>query len=239
LAGKIGVSYFGIFYGPGLQNGAGFQPAANGTPDQERPLILKNFLGVGYNFTDTIGVMPTAYWTFQPVMGMQFALKDPFIRLYDSSLLSAGNFNLYTDFRTHFGVSSESRTNDMYAGLQTFQIATYEFPTAKLTAGLYLSERVNFFGKQGLGNDFEMYVGPNVSYQVLKPLAVSLLAEFQFNHAYGDKPGQVWTDPIDLEPGLIWDVTENLMINPYFNLYPASLTAKSTSVGMMLSWKIM
>ena len=231
--------YYAVLNGPALEDPSIYQPRLDGEKDLDRPVVLKNYLSVGYNFTDAISVAGTAFWTWQPGPGKQFILRDPFVRVSHNSLVSFGNLNLYADLRVHFPVTTLSRESDLLAGFQTFQVLSYEFPEAKLLVGLYGSARTNIFGKQGVGNDWEFYLAPNINYQALPNLAVNLVYEMGASHAFRDRTFHYTSDGTDLQPGVTWDVTPYLTLNPYLNLLPSDgIKLKNTSLGFFVSWKI-
>jgi hypothetical protein len=236
-AGTFMANYFGIFYGPSVSDPSSFQPASDGTPDSSRPLLYKNFLGLGYRITNDISITPTAYWQWIPVRGGQYAIQDPYIKVAHNSLISSGGFNLYTDLRYHVPVSDYSRAANSMGGLQTVQVATYIPEGSRFTYGLFGSARVNFYGSGGYGNDTEIYAGPNVSYQMTPKLAGMLLFEYNLNHTYGDPNNTLRDDGYDFQPGLNWDVTSTILFNPYVNIYPADASLKSTSLGFLISWQ--
>jgi hypothetical protein len=237
LAGTFAVNYFGIFYGPSVQNPSSFQPDSDGNPDPSRPLLYKNFLGLGYNISDAVAITPTAYWQWVPVRGGQYAIQDPYLKISHNSIISSGGFNLYGDLRFHIPVSDYSRAADSLGGLQTVEVATYTPQGSRFTLGFFGSARYNFYGSNGYGNDTELYAGPNVSYQMTPSLAGVILYEYNLNHTYGDPDNSLREDGYDIQPGLNWDVTNSILFNPYVNIYPTSATLKSTSLGFLVSWQ--
>jgi hypothetical protein len=47
------------------------------------------------------------------------------------------------------------------------------------------------------------------------------------------------SDGADIEPGVSWDVLPNLNFNPYLSMQTSGAVGlKTTSVGMMLSWRM-
>jgi hypothetical protein len=238
----ISANYFALFYGPGVQGGNfDYQPSpTGGGSDPTRPVTLKNFLGVSYNLTDKLAITPTAYWTYQPAaIGSPFVMRDPFIRFSDSSVFFADGLNLYSDVRVHMPVTSYSRSLDLRSGFQTVHALNYMFPESRFSAGLYGSARYNVFGPQGVGNDVELYLGPNVSYQLTPALAITTLYEMNAAHVYGSS-GSLVSDGTDLQPGVSWDITKEVNFNPYLNFNTGgNLGLAETSVGAMLSVKLL
>jgi hypothetical protein len=237
---KFRMNYFGIFYGPSVQRPSSYQPDTTGRPDVDKPVIFKNFLNLGYQISDTVAVTGTAFWIWQPVLEKQMTMEDPFVRVSHNSIWGTDRFNLYGDFRVHFPVTRVSRENDMKFGLQSVQVLTYSVgDSGNLTLGTFGSVRVNSFGGYGFGRDMELYIAPNINYQVSKKVALTLLYEIQTSHAFGARPFAFTNDGMDIEPGVSWDVTQNVMVNPYLH-FPvgANASLRSTSIGMMLNWAL-
>src|SRR5690606_7855533 len=78
---RFGVNYFFIFYGPSIGSPSSFQPRPNGEPDLGRPVVLKNFMTLSYAMSRDVGVSGTAYWHYQPVLGQDFTMRDPYLRV--------------------------------------------------------------------------------------------------------------------------------------------------------------
>ncbi len=235
----LNMNYYGIFYGPSLGEFGSYQAGPVG-PDHDRPILLKNFLNVGHSFNQDISLYGSAYWLWQPVENKGMQLMDPFLRLSYNSIFYKNGFNLYGDVRAHFPVTSFSRDCDMLFGLQTFEALTYEVPASRFTLGLYTSQRTNFFGEYGLGNDLELYFAPNINYQLSRTVTLTLMYEYQKSHFFGMAPFHFYGDETDIAPGLSWDVTPNLMVNPYFNIQTTKeVSLRSTSFGMMVNLNLL
>ena len=99
--------------------------------------------------------------------------------------------------------------------------------------------RSNVFGKYGYGYDLELYLGPNVNYQISPTLLVTLLYEMRGSHTFGDKFGKLNSGGTDLQPGLTWDVTPHLMLNPYLNLLTGGkVNLSTTTFGLLANWNL-
>ena len=238
--GRWSLNYFGILFGPSVKNPSSYQPDPERTlKDQGRPLLLKNLVGLSYDVSEEISVTPTISWLWQPVLKHETSLEDPFLKVAHHSLVSFRNFNLYADARVHLPVSRISKENQQVMGLQTVQVLTYEIESSRFTLGLYGSGRYNVIqSEMGQGNDLELYLAPNISYQLLPHVALTLLYELRNNHVYGEKMFLLQNDEMDIEPGVSWDVTPGLMINPYLHIPTKGLGLAATSVGMMINWTL-
>jgi hypothetical protein len=235
---RLTASYANLFYGPSIVSPTSrYQPSPNGTVDRTRPVSLRNFIGLGYNFTDQITLTAVGSFYNEPIQGKGFQIKDPYLKLSHNSLISAGAFNVYADLRAHFPVTTESRQVDLLAGFQGVQFISYEFD--RWSAAIWTSERANYFGRYGQGNDLELYLGPNVAYQITPSLAVTLLYEMGSSHSFGNDPFVFASDGTDLQPGVSWDITPNINFSPYLNIYTGDRIAfNNTSVGATMFWKL-
>ena len=238
VAGKISVNYFALLFGPGIQNSTSYQPTIHGQPDLANPILIKNYLGAGYNISNDIAVTPTAYWAYRPVQGQSMTLQDPYLMVSDAALYhSELGTNWYGDVRFHFPVTAASQAAQLRAGVQTFHYVSQELQGTRVTFGMSSSLRGNFYGRQGYGTDVELYAAPNVSYQITPLLSGLVRYELNGSHNYGDSFTHFNNDGTDIEPGVIWNVTNNLMINPYLNFTTGgSISLSSTSIGAYLNW---
>lgn len=234
------LSYFAVFYGPGIQDPGPYQPKVGGGSDRNRPVQLRNFLNLGYQLSQPVAVSGTAVWAYQPGLSDKFVIQDPFVRVSHNSLVNSENFNWYGDFRVHFGISDLSRKSDLLTSFQTFHALTWVPGSGTFAASLYGSARYNLFGKQGDGSDVELYLAPYLQYDVSQKVALTLMYEIGASHIYGTKNGKLVSDGADFEPGVLWQITPNLAVNPYLNLYPDDGFALDTaSFGMTLGWKLL
>lgn len=236
----LDLNYFAIFYGPAFKNARSLQPTPYGEADPDRPLILKNYVTVGYYITDPLEVSGTFYWTYRPVRGQEVLLQDPFLKVSHSQIIHSDHWNLYGDFRIHFPASKLSHDNDLQGGFQVFQALTYQVGTTGLSLGTYGSARYNYFGKKGYGYDSQFYLGPNVNYQISSKVAFTLLYEMMASHSFGDPPFAVYSDGTDLEPGVDIELASNLSINPYVNILTGGKVGwDTTTLGMTLSYQML
>lgn len=234
--GDIALYYNGLFYGPAIENPTSFQPSPRGEPDPDRPLLLKNYMTAGYYFTESIHVSGTAHWTYQPVLGHEVDWGDPFVRFAHNNLLTGDKYNLYADFRILFPVTMPSRLTDQLTSIQSFQVFNYMVGSTNLTLGTVTALKANIFGDQGIGDDLELYFGPNLSYAVTPAFAFTLLYEMGTSHTLYAEPFEFKNDGTDLQPGFSWDVTQRVNVSPYLNLFIGDqLSLGSTSFGMTMT----
>ncbi len=237
----ISLNYTNILFGPSLDGPSSFQPNAYGQPDINRPVFMKNFLSVAYSFNESWAITGTGYWLYRPVLGQELIMQDPFIRLSHAHLIHTDwGLNLYSDARVHFGVSNDSRNADLLTGAQGFSLLSWQIAQSRAMVGLRFSVRGNLYGPRGSGTDVELWFAPEAAYQLAPTLAATLLYEMGASHQFGDRSTFYTNDGTALEPGISWDPTPNVTINPYLVINTGGkITLASTSVGMFLTWTIL
>jgi hypothetical protein len=237
---RFSVDFLSIFFGPSLQNPRRYLPAADGTADLNRTVGLRNFLSLGYHLSSEVAVSGTAFWTMEPYSQAKVALQDPFVKVSHLALWREGGWNLYGDLRTHFGMTPASRNSDLLFALQSVQGLSYEIPETAWVLGVYGSEKSNVFGKQGVGYDLELYVAPHIHYSVSPAVMLSLLYEIRLSHVFGDRFGELTAQGTDLEPGVTWNLSPSLMVNPYLTVNTSQkLNLSTTTFGLMLNWNLL
>ena len=231
---------YSLFQGPSLLQPTAFQPGFDGNPDLGRPITLRNFSTVGIELGDSRGVAATLAWAMLagPEGGM--LLRDPSLRVYDSSLVEAGIFQWHADIRVHFGVGPESRVADRYFSMQNFHALTLQSPTSPLSGGLWLSARWSAYGAQGLGPVWEFFAAPNAQLRIVKGLSLGLALEENAGlWAIEGSPGTYNADPWYLEASLSWQPSAEVEISPALN-YPLAQEATSRSLAgsIGVSWTL-
>jgi hypothetical protein len=229
--------YFGLFFGPSLTNPtARYQPGFEGELDASRPIVLRNFVNLGYSINNEMQLTATGAWTDSPIDGQEFILRDPQLRVSHNSLVSTGGFNLYGDVRAVFPMSDASREQDIRFGLQVFTFPTWE--SGRWLFAVWASASTYIFGPQGSGNDLELYFGPNVSYQVSPKVSLTLLYETGAAHSFGSPAFQLVNDGSAIQPGVSWDILPTLNLSPFLNIPTTQTpTLAATSFGASIWWK--
>jgi len=221
-------------------------PTRDGDPDPNRQVELLNFHTLDYLISDDagIGFSATGGWALNPWErdGSRSELRDPYFRTYFLNLLPdwGSDFPLYwyADVRVHPGVTTTSRDADQIWGIQVFQAWTWQATNSRWGAAFYLSFRQNFFGSQGLGIRRELYSSPGLFFRHNSRLTSSLLLQLPTFQRLGSEGNRWETMGLDLEPGLSWDLLQNLNLTPFLTI-PVSGTTnrlKGTSLGLTLSW---
>jgi hypothetical protein len=168
-------------------------------------------------------------------------------------LVSHGDFNMLGDLRVYLPTAKYQQTNGEVFGIQTRVVPSYVIPNSRWTLAAIFYHQWTFhsdkvdevdpYAKNAF--DSEIYAGPNVSYQLTPTLAFTALYEFDAVQLANTPVGTYISDThsfngyTDFEPGLSWDVTPNVNISPFLNMYPGSnMSLDTTSINVWFSFKL-
>jgi hypothetical protein len=242
LIDKLTVSYLNVFYGASITD-----PAASTQPNTDTgearggsPIFMKNYVSVGYKINDRVTLAPVLYWTYQPVRGNDLTLKDSYLKLGHSKVLSIGNFSMAADVRLAAPTSTVSRDVGRIGYLMSKQVSSFEIPKSRFTLGLTTYGMVHAYSKAAGKQMTEFYAGPSVDYTITPTLRAGLLYEAAAAHTYGQGATAMNNLGTDLEPNVSWDITPNINLNPYIDLKTSQgIKAETTSIGAVFSWKLL
>ena len=186
-----------------------YQPTEDGIADSDRPVMIKNFAGLGYNMTDHIRATPTAYWQWLPTAGGAYSVQDPFIkhlgrfdRLLRRISISTLIFAITAPVSNFSKQPTSREATRAFRSRRTFRKERAGCSVCSARSGNTLTAR------KAYGNDFEVYVGPNVAYQLTHKVQLTMIYETNLVHVYGTNPGTMEGDGTDLQPGVSIDITQ-------------------------------
>lgn len=237
---RLSLSYFGAYYGPGLGQQNDYTPAADGTNGDVQN--LDGVITTGYKVSRRIftGVgIPLIYTPLREEKGV--TMPNLFLKVADSEFLKRGQFKMSIASRFYLPTNSDSRESGFVTGVRVEQNLTYDFKKAPLTLGLYTYERQYFYNSNATkGTPLALYAAPYLSYQFASRVAATLWIDLiQLKQAKGKSITEMENASVDVQPGVNWDVNDKLSVNPYINLYPGNLTADSSSLGLIVSAKVL
>ncbi len=247
LNDNLALNYYGIYRGSSLTNvGGALQPLPTGELDSTSPQSFENFLTVGYKINKDLMVGVLGHFNYFPaslnteISGIQ--MLDPRFVVQQNNIINNGGFNLR--FRCFFQVPM-SRYDSLIANQVAMSVtptinANYEVPNTRLTVGIYSYLR-GFIPNAGAPNPptYTVIVAPNLNYQISRTVAATVwvdLVQATRRSGTGFFSG-LENLPVDIEPGISWDVTSFLTINPVLNIYPGNPTLASTSLQAFIMAK--
>lgn len=240
------LSYFGTFRGPSLANlGTPLQPSPDGSADSNSPVGLYNQLTLGYKMrkkliTGVVGQFNLFPWNDASEGSQRFQMLDTILFVSRPGLVEAGSFKLDSRFSLHLPTSKIDTL--ARKGLATAITATFnghfDALNSRLTVGALMFIRGYVPGDQMVPGapSYQIVTAPYANYQLSERLTATLwidLVGATRRFGTGFISGLQNSD-IDIEPGLSWDITKNITVNPFINIYPASFSLASTSFQMNL-----
>ncbi len=240
------VSYFGFFIGAPVSD-----PFSSKTPAVGKQYYtdgseigLENQLTVSYKINPTLSASLNPVFKISP-SATRYGMIASFARLASSSVYNKGNFNVGADLRFYPGITNDMQRNHERMTWRSDQDFSYKVPSSRLTAGVTTSLRYHNYLVDSPVKDYRIKAIPNVQYQIANNLSAGLAYEMALTHirnTAGVPAGTVeeyqeWTF---LEPSITWNITENVMFNPYVDLYTGDkVTGETAQLGAVFMWKMM
>lgn len=240
LKDRLALNYWGIYFGPSVGSASDYNPSYDGTAGDVQN--LDGVITAGYRPTKQrlIGIgIPQIYTPFREEKGL--IISNVFVRLSDSEVIRRGKFKVGLGSRVYLPTKSDSRNAGFVTGVRFEQNVTYDVPGVPLTLGLFTYERPYFYNsKASKGNPLTLYGAPYANYLLTQRLAATLWIDLvQLKQAKGQSVSDMRNFPVGVQPGISWDVNDKLSLNPYLNMYPGNLTADSSSLGLIVSAKVL
>ncbi len=236
------LNYFATFHGPSLTGINSQTVDKNGRPSKQG-LFLDSEITAAYMFNErTIGVGPVIPFLAYPVQGQGFVLGDLGVKAFNKKLVSASGLTVYGNIIVQAPTSDSSRDRGMTWALKTTPNVRYEVPSSRFTVGAWTEAKEYFGVKNAPGvkdiKTFKLYAAPYANYQLAKDISLNLEYEMEWHHD-ADEAGYLAFSSYqtDLQPGFVWNITKNVLINPYVAFYTTnnSVTADRSAIGAIIS----
>ena len=249
---KAALSYFGVYRGASLSDpGNSLQPAVDGALDPTSPQSVENLVTAGYriNKDAMVGVITHFYYfptvfpatSGQPVKsGQDLQMWDPILTLSKANIFASGGFKAKGTLNVQLPMSSADVLvrNNLATSISPSLSATYDVPGSHLSVGMfgYVKAYIPTESASDTVRTYVVYLAPNFNYQLSQKVAATLWVDLiQATRKKGTGFLSGLSNPdADLEPGVSWDITKNITLNPILNIYPSHLTLASTSFQALL-----
>lgn len=239
LSDHYALTYWGNYYGPAVSGTNQLSPGPVGFPSADQ--YLDSVVTASYKINPNLLLGVAQEFYYRPVVGQDLTLLDPAVRLQALHVIHNDHWDLKLEGWAYGGVTAPSRADGEFSGLKFVQNLNYS--NGNLTVGAYAYERQYFYDSTNplAGTSIEdrrWYLAPNGSYAIGKNVQVTMWVDWiQSLHFRGDTGFMPTNYPWDAEPGINWDITPQLSLNPYINVYPGNPTLASTYFGMVIIGK--
>jgi hypothetical protein len=252
---KWSLRFDSIYFGASVSDPGGLNSPSDTLQDggQADRVFIRNMPSIGYYINPDLLVGAVTRVDLFPTHQVDYGFEDSYVRLQAPKLVSYGAFNMVGDFRVYLPTAAYQQTNGEVFGIQTRIVPSYVVPNSRFTLAMVLYhqwtshsdkvDNVDAYAKNAW--DSEIYAGPNISYQMTPTLALTALYEFDAVQLANTPFGTYISNTTslngytDFEPGVSWDVTPNVNISPFLNMYPGSnLSLDTTSINVWFSFKL-
>lgn len=240
ISEKLALTYFGTYNGASVTNlTSSVQPNVDGTPDTSSPQSLDSLVTVGYKVNKDLMMGVVGRFLYYPVgnpVGTGHAIQglDPALTFSRNNVINQSGFKLGLRLNVNLPISSNDFLvpRHLATALTPTFVMNYDVPSTSLSVGLFSFIRGYIPTSDSPNNvrTYKLYFGPNANYQLSKTVAATLWIDIGFNRNRGTGFFTYSSDTVDVQPGINWDVTKNISINPVLNIYPSNLTLAATSL---------
>jgi len=243
LTDKLILSYTGYLYGPNFGKMDGRTTDANfGVEENGGKVVnLDSNFKLGYKLSSDVSLSGTFRYISQETVGKGGTLKDSWLALSHGHAIQRGNFNSAFELRAYLPISDASQAANKITAFRFNQNSNFTF--GDLTAGVYSYIRYDVVGNTGGAGTQQLYLyaAPNAAYQLSKTVAATMWIDLaQYEKDIKTANNSIYYDGgVDIEPGVSWDITPNINVNPYINFFPGNARADSTTINMIISAKVL
>jgi len=236
---KLGISYYGVYSGPSL----GFQNDYNPTYDGKEGDVqnLDSLITASYKITSKFQAGVAFPVLYIPYGDSETILNNVFVRVSRSELIKSARFKMSLASRFYLPTNQDSRDAGFKTGIRVEQNSTYDLKRLPITLGLYTYERQYYYDSKAPSRSIlTLYAAPYVNYQFTSKVGATLWVDLiQLKQPQGKSVSKMENAPVGVQPGVNWDVNDKVSLNPYINLYPGYLSADSSSLGLIISAKVL
>jgi hypothetical protein len=231
------VHYWGKYSGPSIGAFGDTTPDFFGIAGHS-PQMIDDNLTAGYQITPYLRPGIGIPFNILPAKEAGVQLKPIYIGVINAKLLDeTSDWALDMDARLYLPIGDVAAAQDVITGFRTSQNLRFKIPGSRWTVGSSSFVRAWVYGNSGHGfrNDWEIYFSPNANYRINGSVLATLWVDvLQLGYAHNTSRG-FSNLPLDIQPGIKWEITPRVNINPYINIIPQSLSLESTSLGMVMN----
>jgi len=246
---KLGLTYWGVFNGGSLQNPLStYQPLPDGSLDNSSPQGFENVITAGYRHDKNTFIGAVGHFYYFPSQtpvgqNQNFQLLDPALAFFKNNIIDSKEFSLSVRLYTFLPLSSFDYllSKNLAGAVSPTAILNYQVPNSQLSVGLFTYIR-GYIPTSNTPDDARAYriiCAPMANYQLTNTLSATLWIDLVQSTHYRNSQGYLSFDnlPVDIEPGLSWNITPNISINPILNIYPSNPSLAATSFKTYINAK--
>ncbi len=233
---KIGVVYYGNFYGPSITEFDSNFPDDTGAPSE--PIYLYSSSKLIYKFTPALSVNLNPRWVVRPDPQKQdgFQMLDPRVGFKASNAIDQNGFSITPSIDLEFALTESTQGAGRSVSPRLVLENAYAIPNSRWTLGSDIWARyfIHNRRKQGADGDIATYFSFYSKYQFTPALAARLLyeAEAAVKDGAASSANQLTYASPNIQPAILWNITEAIEFAPYLLMYTSSgIKSEATAVG--------
>jgi hypothetical protein len=239
LLDNVYASYFGVYHGAPLSDlGNARTVDSQGKLSKSQSIYFDSELTTAYMVTPDIGVGPVVPFFITPVRGEGLTLGDVGVKAFNKRTYSANGLSVYTNLILQAPTSSYSSQRGMTLGVKTTPNLRYNVPASRFTFGAW-TEAKSYLGVTS-GKAFKLYAAPYANYRLTSNLSLNLEYEMEADHMVGKPSFDFTSYQTDLEPGVVWNITQHISVNPYLMLFTGNtINSDTMAFGAVINARLL
>lgn len=229
------LNYFATFHGAPLNDlGSPRTVDQKGKPSKFNSINFDSEITAAYLLAPGIGVGPAIPFLAVPVLGQGIILGDLGVKAFNKKTISYKGFNLSTNLILQAPTSKSSQARQMDFAVKTTPALRYSVPASRFTVGAWTEAKAYL----GVIKDktFKLYAAPYANYQLIPNLSLNLEYEMEWHHDVNRPTMDFATYQTDLQPGFVWNVTRDILVNPYVQISTTqNVNSDRMAVGAVIS----
>jgi len=238
---RIGVSYFGVFHGPTVSDlSSPYSVGPNVVVSQRNAINFDSELTVAYKLTSDLSVGPVVPFLLVPVLGQGIIMGDAGVKISQHDTVNTGGLKISTNLILQAPTSGGSEARNMKYAVKSTPSIQYRAAGSRFTLGAWTEAK--WYAGVSVDKTFKLYGQPYVSYRISPSLAAVVGFEAEAHHNVGQQGVQFSNYQSDFLPGLLWNVSKSVAVNPYVQLFTGNGTrvnADSMALGAVINATIL
>lgn len=235
LMDQLYVNFFSNFHGTPIKDPTiAYTPNIKGYNSNSNGIYFDSTLVTAYMIDKDIGIGPELNFWMTPVLGRGFDLQDSGVRVFNNHLIKTSQLNVSGNFIVQAPVSDFSKARGQDLGLKTTPSIRYRFKNSSFILGAF-TEAKAYLGVES-GKTFKLWAEPFVNYELDDNIILTLGYEMEARHMRNASTFDFVNDHTDLQPGVRFQISKKIFVNPYINLYTGEkITSENTYLGAIVS----
>jgi hypothetical protein len=166
--------------------------------------------------------------------GDSFIMGDAGVRFSQNRAIATDNFVVNTNLILQAPTSDSSKARGMTYAIKTTPNARYTFKDARFSAGSLTEGK--YYANVTVDKTLKLWAMPFVNFKQTSNFSWNLGYEMEWHRDVGRGAMEFTTYQKDLQPGVIWEITKKISVNPYLQFYTnKALSFRDAGIGAFIT----